>query len=112
MDYISIGSAPANEDCVSVDPNTDYIPAMKAECRRFADLIAEKLGVPPAGARLSVKGFSHDFGTYYEVVCFFDEDDEEAVAYALKCESDAPANWSDESAEKQYKAERVSEDRW
>ncbi|MDO8490833.1 MAG: hypothetical protein Q7T04_02315 [Dehalococcoidia bacterium] len=95
-DFVSIASAPYEEECVQVEPTGDYIGPMKAECRRFLDLIRKKLGPEPEGAYLSVKGNPHDFGTYYEVVCNYDDENEEAVAYAYRCESDAPKTWDDD----------------
>src|SRR3990167_9964707 len=94
MDYINIGSSPCNEDCIQVgDP--EYYPKAIQECKRFLDLIREKLGPEPPGARLKVKSFPHDFGTYHEVVCYFLKDNEEAFEYAMRCESDAPQTWND-----------------
>ena len=95
-DYISIGSAPRNEDCVQVNPQGDYHDAMRAECRRFLDLIQKKLGLGPPGAYLAIESIPHDFGTYYDVVCYFNDEDEQARAYALRCEADAPETWEDD----------------
>lgn len=91
-EYISIGSTPAEESCECVGPNCDY-DKMRAECRRFIDAIRVTLGPEPDGAQLRVKGFPHDFGTYYEVVCYYEEENETAVDYAFRCESDAPLTW-------------------
>ena len=93
-DYIYIGSAPADEPCVQVDPNVDYLPAMRAECARYRDLIRQALGPEPEGARLSIRAEDHDFGTYLVVVCAFDDDLPESVEYAYRAESDAPATWN------------------
>lgn len=95
-EYIEIGSAPCNEECVSVNPDVDYLPAMRQECLRFMDLIRKKLGPEPEGAHLSVKSNPHDFGTYLEVVCYYDDQDEEASRYAYGCESEAPKTWDDD----------------
>ena len=95
-DYISLGSAPCNEDCVQVNSQGDYHEAMKAECRRFLELIRKKLGPEPTGARLAITSSPHDFGTYYEVVCYFDDDNEEARGYAFRCEGHAPSTWHDD----------------
>lgn len=95
-DYISIGSAPCDEDCVQVDPKQDYIGPMKAECRRFMELIKKKLGPEPEGAYLSIKGNPHEFGTYYEIVCYYDDQNEEAVKYAFRCEAESPRTWTDD----------------
>jgi hypothetical protein len=67
---------------------------MKAETTAFIQLIRDALGKEPPGASLRVKSFPHDFGTYHEVVCFFDEADQEAMEYAYKCEEQAPTDWA------------------
>ncbi|MDP2949229.1 MAG: hypothetical protein Q8P22_06800 [Chloroflexota bacterium] len=94
-DYQSIASAPYDEPCVQVNPQGDYHDAMRAECRRFIELIRKKLGPEPPGAHLAIKSCPHAFGTYYEVVCWYD-DSQEAADYALRCESDAPLTWNDD----------------
>jgi len=94
-DYIDIGSAPYNEDCVQVSQDVDYLPAMRDECERFILRIREVLGDEPPGARLAVKSNPHDFGTYLSVVCHYSTLDEEAEEYADRCESHTPARWTD-----------------
>lgn len=92
-DYITIGSAPYGEDCVQLDPKVNYLPAMRKECERFISALRKVLGEEPEGAKLKVKSEFHDFGQYLEVVCYYETDNEQAVAYAFKCESDAPEFW-------------------
>lgn len=91
MDYLEIGPTPAAEDCIQA--GTDPA-AEKAECRRFIDWIREVLGPEPQGCALRVKGSPHDFGTYYEVFCYFDENTPEAIAYAFACEGSLPERWT------------------
>jgi len=93
-DCVELGSSPAEEECVSVTPDGGYLPAMRAECRRYIDLIRHVCGEEPEGARLAIKSNPHDFGTYLEVVCWYDDDDEEAADYAWSLESRVPATWS------------------
>lgn len=95
-DYVTLGPTPCEEDCVQVgDP--DYSLRAIPECKRFIRLIREHLGQEPEGAKLVVKAFSHDFGTYHEVVCWYDEAFPKSVDYAFKCESNAPTRWDEES---------------
>ena len=91
-DYLNIGSTPADEECEQVGPNCDYTK-MRSECQRFIEAIRSTLGPEPPKARLAIKGFEHDFGTYYEVVCYFDDENEESQEYAFKCESESPVKW-------------------
>ena len=103
-DYISIGSAPCEEACVQVNPEGDYHQAMRAECLRFLELVSKKLGPEPEGASLAIKSNPHDFGTYYEVVCYFEDSNEEAREYALLCEGEAPLTWGDDTLSPEKKA--------
>lgn len=102
IDYICIGSAPANETCVSVDPNNgEYIDYTRAECRVYKSylerIFKEKLS-EMTGVWFAVKRFSHDFGDYYEVVIMYDDfygDDAEDNAYEL--DDDIPGEWDDQA---------------
>jgi len=40
-EYVTLASAPIHEDCVQVNSKSDYIPAMRAECERFKDLLEQ-----------------------------------------------------------------------
>jgi hypothetical protein len=108
MDYLVIGSVPYDEPCQQV-PYDDPVLARLAlrclcplhwlECKAFANQLVRILGPPPEGASLQVKSFPHDFGTYCEVVCWYDENNDKAAEYAYRCESECPANWDEEARE-------------
>lgn len=92
-DIVYIGPVPADEECQQVG-TVDYdASAARAECIRFRDLIRAKLGVEPEGARLAIKSNPHDYGSCYEVVCYYDCDSETATDYAFRCENAAPTTW-------------------
>lgn len=93
-DYLMISSSPAEEDCVQVGEDNYRRNALR-ECMAFKKALCKKLGEPPKGAELAIKAFPHDFGTYHEVVCYFDDNNKEAFEYALKCESDFPMTWAE-----------------
>ena len=92
--YLSLAPTPVEEDCAQVG-TTDYTARARNECRRFMALLRTKFGPEPEGARLAIKSFSHDFGDYLEVVCYFDETLPESVEYAYRCEENLPATWDD-----------------
>jgi hypothetical protein len=73
-------------------PNYDAVAA-RHECNRYCNQLVRQFGKPPAGASVSVRGFAHDFGTYYEACVMFDSDDEAQCEYAYRLESDGPALW-------------------
>src|SRR6266542_3099848 len=92
MTYLEIGCGPAYEDCALVH-SPYYQEQMQRETREFMRMIRETVGPEPVGARLAVKAFSHEFGTYHEVVCYFDELKPTSVEYAYRCEAEAPTEW-------------------
>ena len=92
-----IGSTPNDEPCAQVGSD-DYAKRAKRECNLFMQQIAKHYPEPDNGY-LTVKSFSHDFGTYYEVVANFDDDDEESVKWAYDIEGDVKgvlATWDAE----------------
>jgi hypothetical protein len=94
-DYITLGPTPAEEECAQIGDEL-YDHKARAECRRFIKLLRETFCEEPSGAYLQAKGFPHDFGTYWEVVCYFNPDVPGSIEYALKCEREAPTEWGSE----------------
>ena len=92
IDYISIGSSPTDEDCAQVG-SENYLSRAMEECRRFVELLRKKFGDEPEEARLRVKSFPHDFGTYSEVVCYYDDTIKESLEYAFFLEENVPQTW-------------------
>lgn len=90
--YFCLGASPSEEDCAQVG-QPGYRKQAWAECQRFIQLIRDTLGPEPEGAELATKSFDHDFGVYYEVVCWFDIENQAAREYALRCDRDAPTMW-------------------
>lgn len=95
-DYITIGSSPTEEDCAQVG-SPDYQERSRNECKAFIAQLARVFGLPPEGARLTAKSFPHDFGSYREVVCYYDEEKPESAVYAFKLESNTPEKWDEEA---------------
>lgn len=94
--YLEIAAVPSEEACEQAGENYDAIKACK-ECRAFIGQLKRLFGVEPKGAQLRTKSFQHDFGVYYEVVCSYEDGNEEAMRYAYQCESEMPQSW-DEAA--------------
>ena len=100
QEFISLGPTPLEENCQQVGaPTYDWDKAVK-ECWRFVQVIRQVVGPEPDGARLIVMECPHDFGTYHDVVCCYDEDNPEAFKYALACEDKAPTKWPDSPCSK------------
>jgi len=112
-DYLELGPAPSDETPQQVG-TPEYSPSIaRFECDLYRRVLRKQFGDEPREARLGIKSFPHDFGSYYEVVCYFDDQDETSMDYAFKLESEAPEVWPDwaKSELEQYKAEKDSEGR-
>jgi hypothetical protein len=87
MQYLELGPVPADETCAQVG-SKNYREVALAECRRYKQLLEAKF---PEG-RFAIKGFSHDYGTYHEVVIYYDDDNHD---YVSMVEENLPATWND-----------------
>lgn len=108
-DYINIGSSPPEEECAQVG-SPGYAERTRVECIAYRDQLRRTLGPEPDGAEFRIKSFPHDFGSYLEVVCWFDDSLPDSLEYALECESQGPLQW-DDAAKRQlagYPADAVA----
>jgi hypothetical protein len=89
--YIELNSVPFAEDCVQVDPDADYIPAMRWECTVYKKQLERMF----PGCVFELRNFVHAFGTYIEVVYWYDDHNEDQTAQAFRIESTLPEHWDD-----------------
>jgi hypothetical protein len=92
-DYVSLGTTPVDEYCCDLHD----ITGSRAECRRFIAQLRNQFGNEPEGAELKIKSNPHDFGTYLDVVCYYEEENEEDELYAFNLEENLPEKWEEES---------------
>lgn len=93
MDHLDLGSAPSDEDCAQLGMDDNYAVRARRECRALINQFIRMCGDPPPGARFRIMANPHDFGTYYSVVVEYDPNDEDAVAYAYRCDEESPDQW-------------------
>jgi hypothetical protein len=86
MENLNIGSTPNEEECAQVG-SADYYERAIKECLAYRKQITKHYPEPENGY-LKVKGFPHDFGTYYEVVAYYDPEDTQASRWAFDIEGD------------------------
>ena len=104
-DHLDLGSAPADEHCAQVGVDEDYAAVARRECRALIGQFKRICGDPPPGAFFRVHENPHDIGTYLSVAIHFDPDDEDAVAYAYRCDEESPSEW-DETAHAELAASK------
>ena len=99
IERIEIGSSPWGEDCAQVGTD-DYSEVARRECKAYIGQLYRTLEAKgfkreelPDSFLLVIKGSAHDFGTYFEVVCKFNGDDERSWEIASLLESEGPELW-------------------
>lgn len=85
-EFLIIGSTPHGESCAQVGSD-NYDSRARAECRLFMQQITKHYPEPENGY-LKIKSNPHDFGTYYEVAAYYEDDDSIASEWAFDIESD------------------------
>ena len=106
-EQIEIGGNPNGEECVPVSNKVLYAQAQRAECRAYIRALRKKFGPEPHGAMFKITSNPHDFGTYYEVACLFDESDERATEYAYNSESGLET-WAEAGMRVEIKIDKVA----
>ena len=89
-DYLTLEATPVGEDCSQVGVE-NYSHMSRIECSVFKDQLERTF----PKCNFGVKSFPHDFGTYREVVVYFDDENEEESENAFEVESNLPEFWDD-----------------
>jgi len=90
-EYIELGPTPWDESCLQVGSD-EYQMGWRDEANRYIDQLKKLFGNKLVGSmRFGIKKFPHDFGTYHDVVIFYNNIDEEEIA--LEIEEQLPRNW-------------------
>jgi len=89
---ISLGAVPARESFTRAGEAGDAQRA-HAECRRYVALLRDAIGPEPRGAQLRIRRSEPERGSYLEVVVEYDDENNVARAYAIRCDREAPTTW-------------------
>lgn len=92
-DYLTLGPTPACEECEQVGPNFNASVARK-EMRAYINQLKRQFG---EDTQFGIKSFPHDFGSYSEVVVYYNPDNEKEMEAAFNVESNLPENWDNEA---------------
>jgi hypothetical protein len=100
IEILEIGFSPHGEECAQLGED-GYSARARRELTAFRQQLhrhaaCEGVQLPP-GLALTIKGSSHDFGTYYELVARFPTDDEAATEAAYWLEANVPEKWDEEA---------------
>lgn len=95
-DYLTLGPTPYDEPCAQLGTDHFYAKS-RIESDAYIHQLLRQFGDPPGLCFFRTKPFHHEFGTYYEVVITFFDDDEEAAHFAYHVENNLPARWDEEA---------------
>lgn len=91
-EYLELGPVPCEEECAQVGTDNYHEKARK-ECAAYKNQLNRLF---PDG-NFTIKPFFHEFGSYFEVCIFYDDNDETSLDYAYNVESNIPSNWDEEA---------------
>jgi hypothetical protein len=94
-DYLEISTVPCGEKCAQVGTD-NYRENVRKECRRYIKMLTKRFPYATSKNGFGIKWFPHDFGSYAEVVIYFDDQDEMSQAYAFHVEGNLPETWDDD----------------
>jgi hypothetical protein len=96
-DYLSLGSTPAGENCQQLGPNYNPVKA-RMELTAYIDQLKRQFpDYEEKGIYFRSKSFPHDFGTYTEVVVWFDDLSDTSCSAAFDVENNTPEFWDEEA---------------
>jgi hypothetical protein len=119
-EHLTLGPTPAAEDCAQLGSD-NYREKSRIEGRAYINQLKRMFPELLPTMKFMLKGFPHDFGTYYEVIVRYPMDDEQAEMMAFDIENSIPENWDDAALaelqaaghspfEKDMPAEEITED--
>ena len=100
IDYMDIGSSPTDEYCAQLGSD-GYEVLSRIELNAYVHQLERMFPhvKETDSLKFAVKRFNHDFGTYAEVVIYFNTENEHDYEYAILIEHNLPMNWDEEAKE-------------
>jgi hypothetical protein len=95
-DVITLGPAPIEEEWARID-QPDYHNRAHAHCSVYVQQLRRQFGREPQGAALQIDSLPIGTGNCLMVVCYFDAENQDALAYALRCDREALKTWDAEA---------------
>jgi hypothetical protein len=108
FDHLDLGCTPSDEACAQVGVDDNYRVRARRECRALINQLMRICGEPPPATFFRIHENPHDFGTYLSVAIHFDPEDDDAIAYAYRCDEESPSQW-DEAARQDLAVARQRE---
>ena len=95
-DVITLGPAPSEEEWARID-QPGYDDRAHTHCSIYLRQLRRQFGHAPNGAELQIESLPIRTGNCLMVVCYFDAENQEALAYALRCDREALKTWDAEA---------------
>lgn len=96
-DSIEFDTVPTDEECAQLG-EPGYELRSRAEGKALIGQLRRLRVDPlPDGLNVRLKACGHDFGTYYQVVASFDDEDADACEAAFWLDANFPTTWDEEA---------------
>lgn len=95
-EYMDFDLTPCDEECAQVGRD-DYRRVSREEYTAMLAFIERTFGATPVGVSTTCKANAHDFGTYYQLRMYYDDEDAICTGYVYKVESELPPMWDAEA---------------
>jgi len=94
FEQLELGPVPYDESCAQSGEENFHKRAQK-EVQAFVRQLQRQFPELPDGCQFRMISCPHDFGTYYEAVIRFNDNDDIASEFAFRVENEVPANWDE-----------------
>ena len=98
-DFFYLGPSPADEDCAQVGEDNFRQRATKEMNAYINQLYRLFPDAEEKCVTFKIKWFSHDFGSYGEVIAEYDDSDYESFKFCISVDNAIPYNWDEEALE-------------
>jgi len=105
-DNLTLDPTPSGEECAQIGSD-NYMARAQKECDAYLHQLERTFPVMPEDTYFAVKRNPHEFGTYLEVVVFFETEDEASSNFAFAVDGDKPTHW-DEEAKKELASKEAT----
>lgn len=95
-DYMEFDTIPIEEECSQTGHTENYLQMQAIECKVLKKQLLRIFGECET-VTIKRKTNYHDFGTYYSLCIYYDDENETASEFVYKIEDDFPLNWDEQS---------------
>lgn len=95
-DYLEFDTVPIEEECSQIGHTENYLEMQSIECKVLKNQLLRMFGDCETVV-IKRKTNYHDFGTYYSLCVYYDDDNETETEYVFNIEEKFPLEWDEQA---------------